>query len=162
MKLQTGYMLKCKFQWGPLTWGFFSVFSIWLLGQNGYSKIAHQASLKRMVASIGTSMWRQDDCMAASMAVTQKHLCTSWVSWRAARPWERVLAHRKRLWSDHHDTKLGTSTCKAWSERLTGWGRKTPYPTWCNPLWLSGHRSRQGWWIKRERMKLLIFFREIR
>lgn len=23
---------------------------------------------------------------------------------------------------------------------------------------LSGHRSRQGWWIKRERMKLLIFF----
>lgn len=66
--------------------GFFSVLSIWLLGQNGYTKIALQASLRRMVVSIGKSVGRRKDCTAVGMSVMQKHPCASWVLWRAAKP----------------------------------------------------------------------------
>jgi len=63
---------------------FFSVFSIWWLGQNGYSSIAHQASLGKTAVSVSRCTWRQDE-----RAVVRKHHCTSWVLWRAAGPWAR-------------------------------------------------------------------------
>lgn len=110
-----------------------------------------------MVVSIGKSVERRKDCTAVGMPVVQKHPCISWELWRAARPWEGP-SDGNRLRNDHHDAKVGTLNCKAWSKRLTGeWKPLTP-----PGVTLSGHRSRQEWWIKRERMKLLIFFREIR